>query len=372
MRQQFSMYLRLAAAVAACALLAAGPVHAQGSQGSAVLANDAPLSYTVQKGDTLWAISGRFLKDPWRWPDIWGMNRAQIKDPHWIYPGDVITLDRNAPGGPRLNIARGTIRLSPGTRVDTIDAQAIPAIPAGDLEPYLTKALVTSSAGLAGSGEIVAGRDRERIARGQGDRVYAVGLDAKLGDTWYIYRPGKALVGFAPPRDILGFENRFIGVAHADRFGDVSTMTIVESSEEVFIGDRLVPQPRETLINYVPHAPTKEVSGHIIASYVNASEMGRGNIVTIDKGTREGVDVGAVLAVYSGARSIVDPRPNLEQPQLLRFLDQTLYFTPDKSLEIPEERVGLMFVFRAFDRVSYAVLLNTSQPIHVGDLYRQP
>jgi hypothetical protein len=363
------MWFRLASALVAAAVLSAAPAYAAGPL---QLADDAPETYTVQKGDTLWAISGHFLKDPWRWPDIWGMNRAQIKDPHWIYPGDVITLDRNAPGGPRLSVAHPTVRLSPGTRVQDLDAQAIPAIPAEDLEPYLTKALVTSTAGLSGSAEIVAGRDRERIVRGTGDRIYAVGMDPKGGDTWYIYRPGKALVGIDPPQDILGFENRFIGVVRVERFGEVSTLTITEANEEVFVGDRLMPLPRETLLNYVPHSPAKDISGRIIASYANASEMGRGSIVTIDKGARNGLDVGAVLAVYRGERPIKDPRPNTDAPQILRYLDQSTWYTPDHYLDVPEERVGLMFVFRTFDKVSYAVLLNTTDPVVVGDHYRQP
>ena len=369
MRQQFSTCLRLAAAFAAAALLAAGPACADGP---VQLADDAPQSYTVQKGDTLWGISGKFLKDPWRWPDIWGMNRAQIKDPHWIYPGDVILLDANAPGGPRLTLARPTIRLSPGARVGDLQSEAILAIPVTDLEPWLTKALVTPSAGLPGSAEIVAGRDSARIARGQGDRVYAVGMDPKAGDTWYIYRPGKALVGIDPPQDILGFENRFIGTAHADRFGDVSSLTIVQSSEEVFIGDRLLPVPRETLLNFVPHAPASPVTGRIIASYGTASEMGAGNIVTIDKGGRAGLDVGAVLAVYHSAHPVKDPRPSQEPGQILRFLDQTNVFTPQPYLQIPEERIGLMFIFRTFDTVAYGILVNTTDPVVVGDYYRQP
>ncbi len=313
MRQQFSMYLRLAAAIVAAAWLMVGPASAQTpSTAPLQLADDAPSTYTVVKGDTLWAISGRFLKDPWRWPELWGWNKAQIKDPHWIYPGDVLVLDRNAAGGPRLSVAGGsggTVRLSPGVRTESLAAQAIPAIPVGDLEPYLTKSIITPGAGLPGSGEIVAGRDRERITRAAGDRIYAVGVAPSGGETWYIFRPGKALVAYDPPHNILGFENRFIGVARAERFGEVSTLTIQQSNEEVFVGDRLIPVPPETLLNYVPHAPPQPVSGHIIASYANASEMGRGNLVVIDRGTHDGVDVGAVLAIYQGGRTVVDPRP---------------------------------------------------------------
>ena len=369
MRQQFSTCLRQAAAtIAAACLLAPAAFAAEPLQ----LADNAPQSYTVQKGDTLWAISGRFLRDPWRWPEIWGLNRDQIKNPHWIYPGDVVVLDHLGPGGaPHLSIARGTVRLSPSTRVESLDASAIPSIPVGDIQPYLTRALVTSEPGLPNSGEIVAGRDRSRVVRGQNDRVYAVGLDPKAGDTWLIYRPGKALVS-PDTRDVLGFENRYIGTAHVERYADVSTLTITQSVEEVFIGDRLVPVPRETLINYVPHAPDKDIHGRIIASYHNESELGRGAVVTIDKGQADGVELGDVMAVYHGVPPIKDPRPNTSTPQLLRYLDQTTYFTPDHYLQVPEERTGLMFVFRTFDRVSYALLVNTTDPVVVGDAFRKP
>ncbi len=369
MRQHFSTCLRRAAAsIAAVCLLTSAAYAADPLQ----LAPDAPSSYTVQKGDTLWAISGHFLRDPWRWPEIWGLNRDQIKNPHWIYPGDVITLDRlGVNGQPRLSIARQTVRLSPSTRVESLESAAVPAIPPGDLEPYLTKGLVTAQAGLPGSGEIVAGRDRERVVRGQNDRVYAVGLDPKAGDSWLIYRPGKVLTE-PGSNEVLGFENRYIGHARVERFAEVSTIMIVDSESEVFIGDRLVPVPRETLINYVPHAPDNDIKGLIIASYRNESEMGRGSVVTIDKGITDGVELGNVMAIYRGVPPIRDPRPNQTIPVQLRFLDQTTYFTPDHYLNVPEERTGLMFVFRTFDHVSYAVLLNTTDPVLVGDRFRKP
>jgi hypothetical protein len=379
MRQHFSTRVALAAAtlVAACLLACtAPPVRAADPL---VLADDAPSSYTVQKGDTLWAISGRFLRDPWRWPEIWGLNKTQIHDPHWIYPGDVVVLDHLGPNGaPHLSISRGggaggggTVRLSPQARVERLASDAIPSIPPGDIEPYLTPALVTPRPGMPNSAEIVAGRDRTRIVRGQNDRVYAVGLDPKQGDSWLIYRPGKALVS-GDDGKVLGFENRFIGRAKVERFADVSTLLITESDQEVFVGDRLVPVPPETLINFVPHAPDKAIDGHIIASYSNASELGRGAIVTIDRGRADGIDVGAVLAIYHSVPPIRDPRPNTDAPQLLRYLDQTTVFLPDKYLDVPEERTGLMFVFRTFDNVAYAILLNTTDPILVGDRVRQP
>ncbi len=375
MRQQFSMGRRLALAVAASAVLGACPALAADP---IVLAQGAPSSYTVQKGDTLWGISGKFLKDPWRWPDVWRMNREQIRNPHRIYPGDVVVLDYTSDGQPRLSIAQaqpaapasGDVRMSPRVRSEPLDAQAIPSIPPGDIEPYLTKPVITQSPGLLEAPEIVEGRERARVVRGQGDRVYVVGLDPKLGDRWYLYRPGKALV--APSGEVLGFENRWLGTARVDRFSDVSTVQITESKEEIFIGDRLLPVPRETLVNFVPRAPEQDMNGTIIASYSNASEMGRGAIVTLDLGRQQGLEVGHVLAIYKTVPPIDDPRPDQGTPFMLRFLDQTTTFLPKKQLQVPDERAGLMFVFRVFDRVAYAILLNTTDPVVIGDVVRRP
>lgn len=375
MRQKFSMRsLARLAAFAAC-MVASAAAPAQGVR----LADNAPQSHTVQKGDTLWGISGRFLKDPWRWPDVWRLNRDQIRNPHLIYPGDVVRLDF-VDGQPRLSLAsaggaapgaRETVRLSPTTRSTPLDREAIPSIPPGDIEPFLSRPLVTGPDGLKGAAEIVAGRDGARVVRGEGDRVYVVGVDPKSGDLWHVYRPAGPIRS-VDLKEQLGYEYRHLGTARIERFGEVSTALIIDSIEEILIGDRMVPAPRETIVNYAPHPPAGEVSGRILSSMKDSFEMGRGGVVAIDRGAADGIDVGTVLAIYRGVPRIRDPRPNADQPVIVRYFDQTTWFVRDKYLDVPEERTGLMFVFRVFDRVSYALLLNATDPVQVGDFVRKP
>ena len=368
MRQKFSIASFLVAAAAALLVWGAGPARAADAQ-----VNDgAPNRYTVQKGDTLWGIAAKFLKDPWRWPDVWRMNREQIRNPHLIYPGDVIVLDRTADGGPRLTLERPTTRLSPSVRSTPIDVEAIQSIPPGDIEPYLIRPLITGPNGLEGAAQIIAGRDN-RYSRGDGDIAYVVGIDPKGGDLWSIYRQGREFRSL-DTNELLGVEQRYLGAAKVERFSDVSTLRIATASEEILNGDRLIPAPRGTLMNYVPHAPAGPVDGRIIALESDlATEAGRGSIVTIDRGKSNGIEVGTVLAIYRVVPPIVDPRPSNEPEQIdPNGGEPTRFFTPVRTLQVPDERSGLLFVFRVFDRVAYAILLNQTDPVFVGDHVRNP
>jgi hypothetical protein len=367
MRQKFSTPMRVVlAAATACILVASAPQAAD-----IEVKNPVPSTYTVTKGDTLWGIASRFLKDPWRWPDIWRMNRDAIKNPHRIYPGDVIALDRGADGQWQLRVAQPIVRLSPTVRVEQLDAEAIPSIPPGDIEPYLSRPLITGPEGLVNSGEIVAGRDA-RVVRGNNDQVYATGLDPKAGDRLYIYRPGRTLKSL-DTGEVLGYEQRFIGSARVERFADVSTVRISTAKEEVLVGDRLVPTPPEQIVNFAPHAPDKPVYARIIATGRDSVEVGSGWIVTLDKGARDGIDVGMVLAVYRVVPPIPDPKPTKEPDRIDYLLGATRFLQADPNvLQVPDERSGLMFVFRVFDRVSYALIVSTTDPIDVGDHARKP
>ena len=208
--------------------------------------------------------------------------------------------------------------------------------------------------------------------RGKGDVVYVLGIDQKAGDHWYIYRPGgrhrharrqakcwATRAGSSAPRASSGSATS-------------STVRIESANEEILVGDRMLPAPRETLVNYVPHAPDKRIDARILRVPYGGLETARGGIVTLDKGTADGIEVGHVLAVYRVIPPIEDPRPSKQQTILLRFLDSTTPFTPKEYVQAPDERTGLLFVFRTFDRVSYAVLLNTTDPVRPGDYARTP
>jgi hypothetical protein len=288
----------------------------------------------------------------------------------------VVVLDRSS-GEPRLLLesssdgATGGNRLSPSVRVSPLTAEAIPSIPPGDIEPYLTRPIITGPDGLPDAGRIVAARDA-RVVRGAGDSVYAVNVDEKSGNEWFIYRPGKVLRSY-DSNERLGNEMRFLGTARVERFGEVSSMRITSASEEILFGDLLVPAPPEAIVNYVPHAPERGIEGRIIALANDAVETGRGYLVTIDRGTQDGVEVGHVLAIYHPAPVIPDSRPYQGPDVISKLVDQTRAIVqPTRYLNLPPERTGLLFVFRVFDRLAYAFVLNTTEPIVVGDVVRKP
>jgi hypothetical protein len=364
MRQKFSIPRNAAAALAAALVLAVAPACAQ----DLVLKDQVTDRYTVQKGDTLWGIAGKFLKEPWRWPEIWRLNREQIKNPHRIYPGDVVVLDKEK-GQWRLSVAPAT-RVSPSVRISPLDSDAIPSIPPGDIEPYLSYPLVTGPEGLPNPAEIVAGRG-ERVVRGDGDIIYVAGIDPKGGTLWRLYRPD---VTYTSPvtGDVLGYEQKFLGTARVERFETVSTLRIERAREEIQVGDLLVPSPPEQVLNYAPHPPDRPIDGSIIRLNRDAAEAGRGWIVTLDKGKSDGIDVGTVLAIYHAVDPIPDPRENTKTWLIWRWIDPTLFYQPQNLLNVPAERIGLVFVFRVFDRVSYGLVLNTTDPVVAGDSVRSP
>lgn len=210
------------------------------------LQNNIPDRYVVVPGDTLWGIASRFLKDPWLWAQIWGLNREQVKNPYRIYPGDVIVLEKTSAGS-RLRLASeiAVVKLSPQVRMEKSDAAAIPSIPATAIEPFLSRPLVTEKEGLANV-PLILGTSDNRVILNAGDIVYVSGLPKDKGSAWQFFRPGKTLTD---PDDaqILGYEAVYLGDAKVEKFADISAVSVIRSVEEILKGDRLVPTPRHNV-----------------------------------------------------------------------------------------------------------------------------
>jgi len=357
---------------------------------NAELRDNAPDSYTVQRGDTLWGISGRFLKEPWRWPEIWKMNQEQIRNPHLIYPGDVVVLDRSSM---QLRISRGdTARLSPKVRVEPLAAKAVPTISPADIEPFLSKPLVVGANELDSAPRIIA-TDEDRVALGAGDVAYVEGVTKEQGGVWSIYRRGDALID--PDTDqTLGYLAIYIGEARVQHFGEVSKIRITRSAQEVYSGDRLLPAAKEVpVFSYVPRAPAKQVNGRIVSTYGSLFETGPRSIVALSKGSADGLEVGHVLAIYRnqpGARYALRTSPlwgrvgptgddssRAYYSEQLTPRDASLYPERQKITELdlkkfPSERYGLLMVFRTFDRASFALVMEASRQVSLNDIVANP
>lgn len=404
------MIKSIISAVLFTAICVAGAGHAAVS-----LTDNPPESYTVVKGDTLWGIAGKFLKEPWRWPEVWELNREQIKNPHWIYPGDVVVLDRSG-AEPRLRLQRtaGVERLSPRIRVEELNARAIPTIPAGVIEPFLSRPLIVPAATLDAAPRIVAG-DENRVMMGNGSRAFARGLRPEEGRSLHAYRPAAPIVD-PESGEYLGYGAFYLGEAKVVEFGEISTVEIVSVKREMAIGDRLLPAGEPMPYAYAPHASATDVAGRIISAYSNLREMGQNSIVAINRGTRDGVDEGTVFGIYRdpgvhrrvmrqgepfwgtpaewettqsawrGAPYWGDPVPAQELTALQdnpmaaiaplpgpRAAVVRPVIDPNNPLNrLPKERYGLMMVFRSFERVSFALILESSRPVEVLDAIGNP
>jgi hypothetical protein len=377
---------------------------------------DAPGEYTVQKGDTLWGIAGRFLKDPWKWPQIWEMNRDQIKDPHWIYPGNVIRLDRSG-DSPRLSmdgsgqfsgpateaVAVGNVvKLDPRVRIEPLDS-AVPSIPGSAIGPFLTHPLVVEAGGLDGAPTIIA-TEEGRVVIGAGDVAYADRIGNNAGLNWQVFRPGVAIRD-PDSGELLGFEAKYVADARVRRYGNPTTLEITKSRQEVNRGDRLAAARETSYPNYVPRAPDKPIRGTIMTVEDGVSEFGQFQIITINRGARDGIELGHVLATYRrgmpistgahdfsfgqgtgtwfkglGARwgsFLGETKPNPvvpPPPGTVQTADTTVAGAAlvDGPITLPDERNGLIFVFRVFDKMSYAMVMRANRPIYVGDVVRTP
>ncbi len=313
------------------------------------LADSAPDRHVVVSGDTLWDIAAKFLKEPYRWPEIWRLNQEDIRNPHRIYPGQVLLLDRREPV-PRLMLGE-LVKVEPSV-YSSEERQAIPSIPQKVIAPFLSQPLVVGVDALAPAARIVA-TPETRVFLGAGDTAYASGVSDGV-KLWNIYRPAATLVD-PETGEALGVEAIFLGTARLVRPGEPATLEIVSSLQEIGRGDRLLPAPRPDIISYVPHAPATAINARVISVYGAVAEGGRHSIVALSRGQRDGMEVGQVLALQHSGKVVVD-RTQAKQ-QLIR---------------LPDERYGLVFVFRVFERVSYGLVMDVSRPVVPGDLVKNP
>ncbi|MGQ0598613.1 LysM peptidoglycan-binding domain-containing protein [Aquabacterium sp.] len=333
------------------------------------LSPNAPDTYTVKRGDTLWDISSLFLKTPWRWPELWGMNMQQIRNPHLIFPGQMLYLDKSN-GRARLRVgepvvgANGTVKLSPRVREGSLD-DAISSVRVHLLEPFFNEAVVfDTSEELLQAPRVVATQEG-RVVLSRGETAYVRG-DLGGRRDWRLFREPKPLRDPAT-REVLGYEAQYVGTATMTRDGAEgtgadggqvvipSTFTITSLRQESAVGDRLAPVPPREYTNMVPHAPAQDLSGQIVSIYGDALTAGQSQIVALNKGAKDGMERGHVLALWRAGVTMRDKTSD------------------DKAvMNLPDERHGLLFVFRVFDRVSYALILNVKDPVKPGDRFTQP
>jgi hypothetical protein len=335
------------------------------------LAPNAPDTYTVKSGDTLWAISKMYLKSPWRWPELWGMNLREVHNPHLIYPAQVLILERTGDGRARLRIAQGSGagpggngKLSPRVRSSEIGLGALASIPFNLIEPFLNEAVIFSANELERAPRIVATQEG-RVLLARGDTAYVRG-ELNQGTEYRIFREPKAL--HDPTTDeILGYEAVYVGAAEYVRQGETrvdakgkteivpASFVVTATRQEAGVGDRLAVLPSQEYTNYAPHAPQSPLQGQIVSLYGGSLTAGQNQIVSLNRGAADGMERGLVLALWRDGEHVAD--------------------ATDPShpvLKLPDERHGLLFVFRVFDRMSYALILSVKEPVKPGDRFSQP
>jgi LysM repeat protein len=312
------------------------------------LADGAPDRHIVTSGDTLWGIAAKFLKDPYRWGELWKLNADEVKNPQRIYPGQVIVLDKSG-NQPRLKLVTVT---EPRREYVEPLKKGIPSISPQDIEPFLSEPRVLDAKGLDAAPRVVA-LQNNRVVAGAGDTVYTTEVTARH-KAWQLLRPGKALVD-PDTNETLGHEAVFLGTARLTMAGVPSSFLVLTSAQEIATDDRLMAAPQQDVVNYIPHPPTKMIKAKVLAMYSGVSFGGPQTVITLNRGKVDGLELGHVLAVDL-AGPVVSNR----------------YQGEKTDYQLPDARNGLLFVFRVFDRVSYALVMNATHPVVVGDTVRTP
>ena len=324
-----------------------------------------PKQYTVKKGDTLWDISSMFLRDPWYWPEIWQKN-PQVKNPHLIFPGDVLTLVY-IDGVPQILVNQamagyqtGTVRLpvkklSPSIRRDEIST-SIPTIPSDAIRQFTTRPRIVTKAELEAAPYIL-GSDDEHLILGQGNRVYIRGELDKERVRFTVFRPGTELID-PQTKELLGYEAIYAGEVHIKKYDDPAIGVLTFTEREVLIGDRLLPTDKSSLATlYFPKLPDRQLSGQVISLFDALFGIAKYQIAVINIGIRDGIEVGNLLASYTRGKTVTD---NFDQ------LDK------GDDIKLPDERSGLLMIFRAFDNVSYGLVMESTNVIHKYDVVATP
>lgn len=315
-----------------------------------------PQRHIVVKGDTLWDISSTFLRDPWRWPEIWYIN-PEIKNPHLIYPGDVISLVYRD-GKPVLELTRGrpTIKLSPTARTSRLES-AISGIPSNAIAQFLTRPRILTEAELKNAGYISHAED-EHLISGAGGKVYVSDLAQDKSKDYSIYHIGNVYRNPNDHDDILGYEAIHVADAELTLQGDPATLRIIESYKETLLGDKVLQTDEEQIDHtFTPHSPDTTKEGQIISILDGMSRAGQYQTVVINLGEQDGLEQGHILAVRKKGETIIDK-------------ESTGFFKSE--IKLPDERSGLLMVVNAFDRVSYALVMNATKDIRIGDPITKP
>lgn len=362
-----------------------------------------PDRYVVREGDTLWDISAKFLREPWRWPAIWQAN-PQIDNPHLIYPGDELVLSYRG-GVPVIEVVRGngTIKMSPQVRDYPLERQAIPTIPIDAIQQFLSRPRLVDLE--LADGPYIVATGRESLVAGEGDTVYARGIIPDDGNAFLAYRPGSPLID-PDTEELLGYEALHVGDAIVQRSGDPSTLRLTKTYREVLAGDRLLPAFDEPInSNFYPRTPDEPVQGRVLAVLDGVSQIGQYQVVVLNRGTRDGIEVGNVLGVWQAGEVIDDRyavRQDLPNPPsyierdparqggidgltvaadgILREIGD--FFThdvpihlnlkedPEKVVTLPDERAGIVMVFQPYEHISYALVMKAIRPMHIHDTVR--
>ncbi|HEV7165833.1 MAG TPA: LysM domain-containing protein [Gammaproteobacteria bacterium] len=342
----------------------------------------APQRYTVKKGDTLWGIASIYLKQPWAWPDIWYANPA-IKNPHLIYPGDVLILGYTQAGRPTLSVERngevvseaplpstGTIapaasavpapvvmsnlpvtKLEPQIHYEPLDL-AVTTVPLDGLRPFLSKTRIVSKSEMEDAGYLMQASDAQP-AMGADTEVYARDLKAADGTRYGIYHLGDPYVD-PESGDTLGYEATYVGEATVQDWGDPQKVTITSTAREARAGDRFLAESGNGALDlsFPPHRPAKTVNGQIVSVLSGEAQIGQYDVVVLNRGSSQGIDPGTVLGIYRKGAKVSDPLGG--------------------SVTTPIERSGTLMVFRSFDKASYAVVMLATREIHVKDVVANP